>query len=142
MRILCFAGFSAAGKKTAIRRILGGDVALCRRFGVVPPMYATGYAFGPFCRERCAQAATVLVQWQCAEHPKLTQLREWFPDAEHRVFFLLRHWDAHLVSHRRKYAGVKYSHDDLQLRTLAILTRYFLDVPVQLVSLPEEAPTS
>lgn len=138
MRILCFAGFSAVGKRTTIQRILDGDAELCRRFGVSGTLYATGYAFGPFCRERCAAADTVLVQWQVAEHAKLCTLREWFPRAEHRTYFLLRDWDAHLAAHQRKYGHAwAASVADVHRRTLSILRDHFSDGPVEIVSLPE-----
>lgn len=140
MKIIYFVGFSAVGKKTTIRRILDGDPELRKRFGVSGRLYATGYAFDPLIRERCMVADTVLVQWQLAEHWKIRRLREWFPEAEHRVVFLRRDWESHLRSHRHKYRHLSWrpTIEDLKSHTDRILSRFTADPgPIEFVTLPE-----
>jgi len=136
MKVIYFVGMSAVGKKFVIRRILAGDTKLQEQFGVSGRVYATGYAFQPLIREACNQADTILVQWQLAEHWKIRRLRDWYPEAEHRIVFLRRDWQAHLRSHHERYARIwKPTLEELKSHSDGVLS-YFTE-PVEFVTMPE-----
>lgn len=141
MKIIYLVGFSSVGKKTTIRRIIAGDLDLRERFGVSGEIYATGYSFQPLIREECNRAGTVLVQWQLAEHWKIKRLRDWYPEAEHRIIFLFRAWGPHLRSHHERYGHVwRPTLDELKSHTYGVLNYFTAEPgPIEFVTLPEIA---